>query len=87
MMDQQKRLNRLTVDLENDRLMIQKLDELNQQLEVLLFRQIMSTQTYLALFRRLKRNSMRPHYTIMLKSLRKRIVNLLSINSLFLISR
>ncbi|KAI8341064.1 hypothetical protein BC941DRAFT_467126 [Chlamydoabsidia padenii] len=31
--DQQKRLNRLTMDLENDRLMIQKLEELNQQLE------------------------------------------------------
>lgn len=32
--ERQKRLNRLTVDLENDRLMIQKLEELNQQLEV-----------------------------------------------------
>ncbi|ORZ25543.1 hypothetical protein BCR42DRAFT_400384 [Absidia repens] len=31
--ERQKRLNRLTVDLENDRLMIQKLEELNQQLE------------------------------------------------------
>lgn len=30
----QKRLNRLTMDLENDRLMIQKLEELNKQLEV-----------------------------------------------------
>jgi hypothetical protein len=87
MMDQQKRLNRLTVDLENDRLMIQKLDELNQQLEVLLFRKIISLQTYSALFHRLKKNSMRPHYTIMLKSLRKRIVNLLSINNPFLISK
>ncbi|GAA5804058.1 hypothetical protein HPULCUR_009544 [Helicostylum pulchrum] len=31
--DNQKRLNRLTMDLENDRLLIQRLDELNQQLE------------------------------------------------------
>ncbi|KAI8063466.1 hypothetical protein BC940DRAFT_327327 [Gongronella butleri] len=31
--ERQKRLNRLTMDLENDRLMIQKLEELNQQLE------------------------------------------------------
>lgn len=32
--EHQKRLNRLTMDLENDRLLIQRLDELNQQLEV-----------------------------------------------------
>lgn len=32
--EDQKRLNRLTMDLESDRLMIQKLEELNQQLEV-----------------------------------------------------
>lgn len=32
--DNQRRLNRLTMDLENDRLLIQRLDELNQQLEV-----------------------------------------------------
>ncbi|KAG0171423.1 hypothetical protein DFQ28_004940 [Apophysomyces sp. BC1034] len=32
--ERQKRMNRLTVDLEHDRLLIQKLDELNQQLEV-----------------------------------------------------
>jgi hypothetical protein len=32
--ENQRRLNRLTLDLENDRLLIQKLDELNQQLEV-----------------------------------------------------
>lgn len=32
--ENQRRLNRLTVDLENDRLLIQKLEELNQQLEV-----------------------------------------------------
>ncbi|KAG0164965.1 hypothetical protein DFQ28_009834 [Apophysomyces sp. BC1034] len=31
--ERQKRLNRLTMDLESDRLMIQKLEELNQQLE------------------------------------------------------
>ncbi|KAL7330902.1 hypothetical protein PS15p_203178 [Mucor circinelloides] len=31
--EHQKRLNRLTMDLENDRLLIQRLDELNQQLE------------------------------------------------------
>ncbi|RCI02704.1 hypothetical protein CU098_008332 [Rhizopus stolonifer] len=31
--DQEKRLNRLTMDLENDRLLVQKLEELNQQLE------------------------------------------------------
>ncbi|KAI9300146.1 hypothetical protein BJ944DRAFT_244475 [Cunninghamella echinulata] len=31
--ERQKRLNRLTIDLENDRLMIQKLEDLNQQLE------------------------------------------------------
>ncbi|KAG2194719.1 hypothetical protein INT47_012090, partial [Mucor saturninus] len=31
--DNQRRLNRLTMDLENDRLLIQRLDELNQQLE------------------------------------------------------
>ncbi|KAI8636990.1 hypothetical protein BD408DRAFT_70570 [Parasitella parasitica] len=31
--EQQRRLNRLTMDLENDRLLIQRLDELNQQLE------------------------------------------------------
>ncbi|KAI9476463.1 MAG: hypothetical protein EXX96DRAFT_610242 [Benjaminiella poitrasii] len=31
--EKQKRLNRLTVDLENDRLLIHRLDELNQQLE------------------------------------------------------
>lgn len=35
--ENQRRLNRLTVDLENDRLLIQKLDELNQQLEVCTF--------------------------------------------------
>lgn len=34
--ERQKRLNRLTMDLESDRLMIQKLEELNQQLEVYL---------------------------------------------------
>lgn len=33
--ERQKRLNRLTMDLENDRIMIQKLEELNQQLEVI----------------------------------------------------
>lgn len=32
--EHQKRLNRLTMDLENDRLLIQRLDELNLQLEV-----------------------------------------------------
>ncbi|KAI7901114.1 uncharacterized protein BX663DRAFT_514982 [Cokeromyces recurvatus] len=31
--EKQKRLNRLTMDLENDRLLIQRLDELNQQLK------------------------------------------------------
>lgn len=36
--ENQRRLNRLTVDLENDRLLIQKLDELNQQLEVRIFK-------------------------------------------------
>lgn len=32
--ENQRRLNRLTMDLENDRLLIQRLEELNQQLEV-----------------------------------------------------
>lgn len=32
--EHQRRLNRLTVDLENDRLLMQKLEELNHQLEV-----------------------------------------------------
>lgn len=32
--EQQNRLNRLTMDLENDRILVQKLEELNHQLEV-----------------------------------------------------
>ena len=32
--ERQKRLNRLTMDLESDKIMIQRLEELNQQLEV-----------------------------------------------------
>ena len=32
--ERQRRLNRLTMDLESDKIMIQKLEELNQQLEV-----------------------------------------------------